>query len=212
MFSAIINFFLHLADTYGLYGVGVGMAFESLGVPFGGIAIALATVPLVREGRATYASIITVATVGTTIGSVLSYYIGFFFGKIIRKFHHGHLINREDILDKFVDKYGEGAVFFAQLFGASRSFISLPAGVVRMKMKPFLIGTIAGSVLINIAMVVADVYLYKTWEEVSQFFGVPMWFSLIISFIFVIGIIILYKRKIRDFINGNNKHREVQKG
>jgi len=82
-------------------------------------------------------------------------------------------------------------------------------------MKPFLIGTIAGSIIINIAMIVAVVYLYKTWEEVSNFFGVPMWFSLIIAMIFVIGIIVLYKRKIRDFLNGNlngnNKHREVQK-
>lgn len=217
MLVSIIKFFVNLADVYGLYGVGIGMALESLGLPFGGIAMALATVPLIREGRASYISIVVVATVGTTIGSVLSYCIGYFFGEVIRRFHQGHLINREDILNKFVDRYGEGAVFFAQLFGVSRSFISLPAGVVKMRIKPFLIGTIAGSLVINIVMVIANLYLYKTWEEVSDILGVPMWFSLIISILFVLGVIYLYKKKIRDFIkdlngklNGNNEDRKMQ--
>lgn len=211
MFTSIIDYFIHLADIYGLYGIALGMGLESLGVPFAGIAMALAVVPMVEQGRATYTGIIAVATVGTVMGSIISYYIGYFFGEIIRKFHKGHLINREELLVKFVDRYGEGAVFFAQLFGFSRSFISLPSGVVRMKLKNFIIGTIAGSLVINTAMVVADIYLYKTWRDISNYLGVPMWTSMVVSGIFIVAIITLYKIKIKDLMNGNNKHRKVQK-
>lgn len=212
MFTHLINFFISLADHYGVYGVGVGMAFESLGIPFGGIAMVLAAIPLVQQGKASYLGIIIIGTIGTTIGSLISYYIGYYFGKAIRKFRHGNLFNREDILDKFVDKYGEGAVFFAQLFGASRSFISLPAGMVRLNLKKFLIGTIAGSLIINSTMVVADIYLYKTWQDVSNYFGVPMWFSLVFSAIFLAFFFLLYKKRISELIkNGNHKSKKAKK-
>lgn len=205
----MIHFFINLAEHYGLYGIGAGMALESMGVPFAGMTMALASVPLVNEGKATYTSIIAVATIGTTLGSLISYYMGYFFGSIVRRYHRGHLVNREDILNRFVDRYGEGAVFFAQLFGASRSFISLPAGVVKLNLKKFLIGTIAGSIIINIAMVIANIYLYKTWKDVSEYFGVPMWFSIVISSLFILGVVTLYKKKIKEFLNGNNKDRKM---
>lgn len=208
MIIGLINFFTTLAETYGVYGIGLGMVFESIGVPFGGIAIALGAVPLVEQGKTTYLEIVVIATLGTIIGSLIAYYIGFFFGEAIRKFHHGHLVAREDILDRFVDSYGESAVFFAQLFGASRSFISLPAGIVRMNLKKFLIGTAAGSLLINVVMVVGSIYFYETWKEISEYWGVPMWASLVISFIFITCLAYIYKTRIKDFIvqNGNNKH------
>lgn len=211
MLSSIIQFFIYLAETYGLLGIGIGMALESMGVPFGGIAIALAGVPLAERGETTYTAIVIVATIGTTVGSLISYYIGYFFGSVIRKFHHGKLIAREDILDRFVDSYGEGAVFFAQLFGASRSFISLPSGIVKMNMKHFLIGTVIGSLIINTIMVISGKYLFHKWQEISDYLGVPMWFSLIVSAIFILCVVTLYRRRLKDYIvkNGNNSPKKV---
>ena len=212
MFSTLIEFFTNLAETYGLMGIGIGMGLESMGVPFGGVSMILASVPLVEKGQASYVGIIAVATLGTAIGSIISYYMGYFFGAVIRKYHHGHVFNREDILSKFVDRYGEGAVFFAQLFGVSRSFISLPSGIVRMDLKKFLIGTIAGSAIINTVTVVTSIYLYRTWQEVSNLLGIPLWYSVVFTMLFFVSIIYLYKKKIKDFItNGNNGNKKMQK-
>ena len=81
-----------------------------------------------------------------------------------------------------------------------------------MKLDQFLFGTVAGSFIINTTMVVADIYLFKTWQKMSNYLGIPMWVSLIISIIFIISLLQLYKKKIREIIkkNGNHKDREMQ--
>jgi len=207
MLNAVINIISTLADKYGPLGVGIGMALESLGLPFGGIAIDIASVPLVQQGKATFFGLILISTIGGTIGSVISYFIGYFLGDIIRYFRKGKLVKQEEKLNEFIAKYGDYSIFFAQLFGATRSFISLPAGIVKFNFLHFILGTFFGTLIISSIMIFFSPIMYKFWTEISVFLGLPVWISIILTTIFLLEIIHLYRITVKTIKenNGDNK-------
>ncbi|MCL5093915.1 MAG: DedA family protein [Patescibacteria group bacterium] len=203
MISFIVNFVATLADRFGAFGVGIGMALESLGIPFSSMVIDIASVPLVHQGRATYLGLILIATIGGTIGSIVAYYIGYFLGDIIRYFRKGKLVKQEEKLNEFIEKYGDYSIFFAQLFGATRSFISIPAGMVKFKLSHFILGTFFGTLIISSIMILFSPIMYKFWTELSVFLGLPVWISIILCMIFILELTHLYRVTIKS-IRANN--------
>jgi membrane protein DedA with SNARE-associated domain len=64
-------------------------------------------------------------------------------------------VETEDVDRTFAwfDEHGRGAVLFGRMVPIVRSFISVPAGVVKMPLLPFVIYTAAGSLIWNSALV-----------------------------------------------------------
>ena len=69
-------------------------------------------------------------------------------------------------------KRGSGAVFFCRLIPVVRSLISIPAGLSRMPLIPFLFLTTVGSFLWNTVLVMAGRAAGNSWEKVSEALGV----------------------------------------
>jgi membrane protein DedA with SNARE-associated domain len=198
LISGLIDFFLTSAKEYGLLGVGLGMFAESVGIPFGGMVFIIGSTYLLGETEVAKISLVMVATLSSTLGSIVSYYMGFIGGNYIRKRHHGHLVKQEKRFNRFVDKYGEFAIFVAQLFGAARTFVSLPAGLIRMDLKKFIIGTFTGTLLFCTIIVYLSAYLKDILEDISQYLGIPIWLSLVLAFIFFFLIFRAYKNQLDE--------------
>jgi membrane protein DedA with SNARE-associated domain len=91
------------------------------------------------------------------VGAVFFYYLGLALGP--RRSHafldRLPLVETEDV-DKTFDwfsRHGRSAVFFGRMVPIVRSFISVPAGVVRMPFGQFLLFTTAGSLIWNSVLI-----------------------------------------------------------
>ncbi len=81
----------------------------------------------------------------------------------------GHLlgINRQKIeyVEAFFLKHGKISTFFGRLIPAVRQFISIPAGLARMRLPAFILFTTLGSAIWNSILVLLGYYLAQILPE-----------------------------------------------
>jgi len=96
-----------------------------------------------------YVAMSLAGVLGNTVGSLIGWGIGAYGGRPLleergRWFH----LDREklDRADRWFERYGDAAVFLGRLVPVVRSFISIPAGVVRMPIVRFTVLTFLGCI------------------------------------------------------------------
>ena len=97
-----------------------------------------------------------VLILGSTIGGLLNYFIGFGGNKLFSKFRkkkNGNYDKHEKKSHKLLDKFGWGAVFFASWIPVIGDFILISAGAKKMKFTKFVAFMISGKVVKTIAVV-----------------------------------------------------------
>ena len=127
---------------------------------------------------------------GSTAGSALIYGVGVWGGRpLLYRYGKYLLISHHDldVAERWFLKYGELTVFFSRLVPQVRSFISLPAGVVRMSFIRFLIFTFIGSFIWSTALAFAGYQLGEHWEQVRAIMR-PFDLPILAVIIILIGI------------------------
>jgi len=74
------------------------------------------------------------------------------------------------VADRFFERWGSAAVFFARLLPVVRTFIAFPAGVARMRILPFTIFTLIGSYLWCIVLAYAGMKFGEHWKQLGPYF------------------------------------------
>jgi len=154
--GGITAWLLHLVDTLGPIGVGISILLETVIPPIPSEAV-LGAAGVLIDSPVDFVAIVACATVGSLLGAVFFYYIGRALGP--RRSHafldRLPLVETEDVDKTFewFEKHGRSAVFFGRMVPIVRSFISVPAGVVRMPFGQFLVFTAFGSLIWNTVLV-----------------------------------------------------------
>ena len=107
--------------------------------------------------------------VGCTIGSIIAYWVGAKGGRpFLNKFGKYILITPHDLdkADRWFQKNGDWAIFVGRLMPVIRTFISLPAGIAKMRIGKFLIYTFTGSFIWCAALSFAGYLLGTNWEKI----------------------------------------------
>ncbi len=94
--------------------------------------------------------------VGSTIGGLLNYFIGFGGNKLfskLKKKKTGYDVKREKKGNKLLDKFGWGAIFFASWIPVIGDFILISAGAKKMKFTKFLAFMVTGKAVKTVAVV-----------------------------------------------------------
>ena len=151
--GGITGFLLDLVERLGAVGVGLTILIETVIPPIPSEAVLGAAGVLINDGRMSIVPVVLWATMGSLAGASILYSIGRALGP--RRSHafldRLPLVETEDV-DKTFDwfaRHGRSAVFFGRMVPIVRSFISVPAGVVRMPFAQFLLFTAAGSLIWN---------------------------------------------------------------
>jgi membrane protein DedA with SNARE-associated domain len=162
----LTNLFITIGENHKYLNFFIGMLLESAGIPFASMPAFASTSYLLSEGKFNFWSAVLVGGLGNAIGSSIAYFIGFFFGKAIRKRRKNHkLTEKEDRLQEYIKKHGVKTIFLAQLFGFTRVFISLPAGLLRMNFKKFIIATFLGGMIFVIYFALGMIYLIDLYDK-----------------------------------------------
>ncbi len=147
--TPVANWVKDLISDMGYWGVVLTMAIESFNVPLPSEIIMPFAGYLVYEGRFTMLCATAAGAFGNLIGSLASYYLGYYGGRpFLEKYGRYFLIKKHDldVADKYFDRYGEATVFFTRMLPIVRTFISLPAGISRMNVVKFSILTFIGAI------------------------------------------------------------------
>ncbi len=93
---------------------------------------------------------------GSIIGGVLNYFIGFGGNKLVNKFRkkkNNNDVKHEKKGNKLLDKFGWGAVFFSSWIPVIGDFILISAGAKKMKFAKFIAFMVTGKMVKTIAVV-----------------------------------------------------------
>ncbi|MFB9904938.1 DedA family protein [Allokutzneria oryzae] len=176
-------------DPDGITGWAIGL-MEALGGPGAGLAIALENLfpPLPSEvilplagftaskGSLSLLGAILWTTLGSVVGAVVLYAVGALLGRERTRAIAAKLplvkVSDIDRTEAWFARHGVKAVFFGRMIPIFRSFISVPAGVERMRIPTFLLFTTLGSLIWNTAFVLAGYALGENWSLVEQYAGI----------------------------------------
>ena len=135
---------------------------------------------------------VVVASVGATLGATLWYYVGLWIGAArLRRFaeRRGKWIGlRPDDLDKangWFQRHGAKAVFFGRMIPGIRTFISIPAGLAKMRVLPFVFWTFLGSLLWTVLLFGMGYVLEANYTRVAT------WIDPVSTYVFL-GLALAY--------------------
>jgi len=139
-------------QDYGIIGLFLNSLFSATAIP---IPTEILTSALLIGGENVFLVVIALV-VGSTIGGLLNYFIGFGGNKLVNKFRkkkNGNDVVHEKKGSKLLDKFGWGAVFFASWIPVIGDFILISAGVKKMKFTKFVAFMVSGKIVKTIAIV-----------------------------------------------------------
>lgn len=187
--------------SFGYVGIAFVMFVENIFPPIPSEIIIPFSGFLVREGTLSFPFVLLATTTGALLGAIVFYYIGSLLGEVrvrllFKKYGKWALLSEKDFDHSlsFFNRHSGSVVFWARFLPGLRSLISIPAGVARMKFGTFLIYTTCGTLIWNVLLLTAGIYLGEKWESVLVFIDR---FEMIIYILFFVSLTVWLVRRIR---------------
>jgi len=162
-----------ILDTTGYAGACGLMALESMIAPVPSEAVMPFVGFQVADGRWNLWLAILSTSIGSILGSLLSYWMGYYGGKpLVLKIGKYLLLNQHDLemTERFFhQRQGTLTIFIARFIPVIRHFISIPAGMGRMPLMPFLFVTFVGATAWNTFLLVCGMKLRENWTVVQKY-------------------------------------------
>lgn len=188
-----------LMNNWGYFGVAFLVALENLFPPIPSEFILTFGGFMTTRTNMTVPGVIMSSTIGSVAGAICLYYIGKLVSlSLLKKMLAGKLgtflrLKPRDI-DRSVDWFqqrGYLTVFFCRFIPVIRSLISIPAGVARMPLLPFITYTVLGTVLWNTILIVLGALAGDNWSVILDMFNRYKYYLFIPVIVF--GSYFLYK-------------------
>lgn len=180
----ILALMTHL--SYG--GIILLMAIESCNIPLPSELIMPFAGYLVSTGVLNIFLAACAGAIGCVIGSTASYYLGYYGGRpLLDRYGKYILLTKHDLDtgEALFHKHGDKIAFIARLLPVIRTFISFPAGIVRMDIKKFMIYSFSGSFIWSLLLAYIGYRIGKNQTIIATYFHR---FDILIALVVVIGL------------------------
>lgn len=197
--DTISQWVLVMMDKLGLLGVTLMMFLENVFPPIPSELIMPAAGFSAAMGQMHLIAVIFAGILGSVLGALPLYYLGTILDEkrlyhLAVKYGKYFLIQPDDVTSaqRWFNKYGKSVVFFGRMIPAIRSLISIPAGMARMPMLPFLMLTTLGSAIWTTLLAYAGYVLGANYNTVSTFIE-PI-SKIVVLLVLAITVIIVFIR------------------
>ncbi|HBX52865.1 MAG: hypothetical protein A2275_01205 [Bacteroidetes bacterium RIFOXYA12_FULL_35_11] len=167
----LIENILRFFEAAGYWSVMILMALESMVAPVPSEAVMPPAGFLIAKGTFTFTGVIFFSTLGSLIGSLISYYMGAWGGRpIVERFGKYLLLDKKalDTSEKFFKKRGDITIFICRFIPVIRHLISIPAGMAKMNLIKFSIYTIIGAGIWNTFLAYVGYKLQDNWDSIVK--------------------------------------------
>ncbi len=163
-------------ESLNYWVVLIFMTIESSFIPFPSEVIVPPAAWMAMNGDAmNIFMVVVVATIGADLGALINYWLARSLGRPIvykfanSKFGHLCLINQEKVekAEDYFREHGASSTFIGRLVPGIRQLISIPAGLAKMKMGPFLFYTTIGAGIWNVVLTAIGYAIYKIFPNVK---------------------------------------------
>jgi membrane protein DedA with SNARE-associated domain len=164
---------VQILETTAYVGAFILMALESMIAPVPSEAVMPFVGFLVTDGKWDLWLALLATSLGSLVGSLASYWMGFYGGKpLVLKVGKYLLLNRHDL--ELTERYfnqrqGLLTVFLARFIPVVRHFISIAAGMGNMPLVPFMLVTVIGATLWNGFLLYLGMRLREHWTVVQKY-------------------------------------------
>jgi membrane protein DedA with SNARE-associated domain len=169
--ASLIAWIESVISGMGAWGIALLMAIESCNIPLPSEAVLPFAGYLVSKGAIGFHAAAIAGAFGCVLGSVPSYFLGYFGGrKVFEKYGKYFLVSKKDLddADKWVDKYGDWAFFICRMLPVIRTFISLPAGILKARKRTFFTLTFLGSLVWSYVLVYVGLKLGEHIDKLKN--------------------------------------------
>jgi membrane protein DedA with SNARE-associated domain len=164
---------VHILDTTGYVGASALMALESMIAPVPSEAVMPFVGFQVADGKWNLGPAILSTSIGSIVGSLLSYWMGYYGGRpFVLKVGKYLLLNQRDLerTEQFFHKRaGLLTIFIARFVPVVRHFISIPAGMGKTPLISFVFVTLIGSTIWNTFLLICGMKLREHWTTVQKY-------------------------------------------
>ena len=172
MLESIIN----TINSLGYIGIALLMALENIVPPIPSEVIMPLAGFAVTQGRLQFFYVVLAGTIGSVLGATPWYFLGKSWGlkrtkKIADRYGKWLTITGEDVEKAKIwfDKRGYVATAIGRLVPGIRTYISIPAGISKMPLIPFLLYSTAGSIVWVSLLTYAGYLLGENYEQVGVY-------------------------------------------
>ena len=172
--SQVSAWVLIIMAKFSYLGIVFAMFAENIFPPIPSELIMPAAGFAVARGDLNLILVILAGTLGSVLGALPLYYLGRLLNEdrllvFTQKYGKYVFVKPSDIRSSSVwfAKHGSKAVFFGRMVPGIRSFISIPAGMSKMPMLPFLAFTALGSSIWTSLLTIAGYYFGENYEIIE---------------------------------------------
>ena len=183
------RFVIAMISKFGYTGILITMAIESACIPLPSEIIMPFSGYLVSTGQFSMLWVTMAGAIGNVLGSLMAYYVGVWGGRpFVERYGPYLLVSRRDLemADRWFLKYGEAAVLISRMLPVVRTFISLPAGIVRMNVPKFVLFSFIGAVPWCYLLAYIGLKLGERWDGLHEYFH---HLDVVIGMVLVLGFV-----------------------
>lgn len=197
MLAELTKWLVETILALGYPGIFLLMAVESSFVPFPSEVVLVPAGYLAAKGEMNMAVVLLMAVLGSLCGALINYYLALWLGRpFLQKFGRYVFISDATLrkLDRFFEAHGPISTFSGRLVPGIRQLISVPAGLSRMRMAPFLFFTAFGAGLWSLVLILLG-YLIGENEALIHTYLRQITIGVVALVAMLLGVYIYYIRK-----------------
>lgn len=187
------------------------MAIESSFVPFPSEVVVPPAAWKAASGELNIVLVVAFSTLGSLIGAFINYYLALWIGRpLVYKFAEsklGHMLLLDAHKVKKAEDYfirkGNISTLIGRLIPGIRQLISIPAGLVKMNLKNFVLYTVIGAGIWNIVLAVIG-YLAQGQADIIERYSSEISIVVVALLVLFVGYIVyrtFFKKKKKIAIN-----------
>jgi membrane protein DedA with SNARE-associated domain len=181
------------------FTVALLMAIESTFLPLPSEVVVPFAAYKAGQGDLNVIIVVISATIGALGGSLINYTLAYYLGRpLVYRFADSRvgrffLLSKDKVIhaEEFFIRNGKTSTFIGRLVPGVRHLISIPAGLAKMKLRDFILYTVAGAGIWNIILAVIGYYLYEIREQIFPYLGHIL---LVLGGVFTIYLILKARR------------------
>jgi membrane protein DedA with SNARE-associated domain len=171
--EVISEFAIHILDTTGYAGAAFLMGLESMVFPVPSEAVMPFVGFLVADGKWGLFEAILATSIGSFLGSYLSYLMGYYGGRpFVLSVGKYLLLDKHDLemTERFFHRRGGAlTLFLSRFIPVVRHLVSIPAGIGKMRFWPFALATTLGATMWNSFLLYCGFKLRENWSMVQTY-------------------------------------------
>ncbi len=168
----IVSAIVDIVGQMGYIGIFIMMFVESTFFPFPSEVAMIPAGYLASQGGMNLYLAIFTGVMGSLIGALFNYYLARVYGrKAVLRFGKYFFFNEEKLnkMEEFFKKHGSFSTLTSRLIPAVRQFISLPAGLSKMPLTPFITYTTIGAGIWVVVLTLLGFFIGENQELLKEY-------------------------------------------